>query len=188
MISKFSDREVSMIKYAIVISLIISSLFLTLSIDENINLVKKNEVITKYGSRYIMDVNRNFLTFYSVIIFTCISGMFNIFQRLDRSYENKLNRMLLTSLYYILLSGGLISIRKGVSIYRYSAAITKYGPINETLQIFTKEFPTIIDSFILTPWSALIETMIITIFCFIFIGLIWNHNRDVIPKKTGRTV
>ena len=134
---------------------------------------------------YIVDVNRNFLTFYSVIIFTCITSMFSILQRLDRKHDNVLNHKLLRILYCMFILGGLYSIRRCVSIYRYSAAITNYGPINETLKEFTKIFPTYIDHYILTPVSPLVEAIVIAIFCFIFLTLILNHARDALPHGSS---
>ncbi len=120
-------------------------------------------------TKFIINSNRRFIVFFSVLFFTCLTGMFNISNKFIGDHT-VIYILGLFCLYFIFLFGAIISIHKCFNIYRYSARLSAIdGSLSNELKQFISQNPTEIDSFILSSKGVLIEATVISVIWFLFL-------------------
>ena len=151
------------------ISLLTIIVFISITLFSHYSLQRiKNKKIklTPSSAKFIITSNRRFITFFAVLFFTCITGMFNISNKFTDSLSVTYI-VVLFCLYFIFLFGIVISIYKCFNIYRYSSRLTE--SLSKDLKEFISSSPTEIDPFILRNEGVIIESLIISVIWLLFL-------------------
>ena len=145
---------------------IIVFILTTLFSYSSLQRINNSKKVTIPSAKFIVASNRRFITFFAVLFFTSITGMFNISNKFADN-PSVTYTIVLFCLYFIFLFGIVISIYKCFNIYRYSSRLTE--SLSKDLKKFITSNPTEIDPFILRNEGVIIESLIISVMWLLFL-------------------
>jgi len=135
-----SQKNVLAVTFIVVLALF-TILFLTVSLrpptDVNILAVQANGTANE-SAKFKAEINRDFLIFWAIIFFTCITGIIALLQHL-KTVQTGTERALFLILYFGLVLGVLVSMTTSWNIIRESQEFTRRGLLGLDFQQYMQK-------------------------------------------------